>query len=45
LPIILIYSKIILCQFLAHLELFRKGASDIALSGPEFQLPAISLFI
>ena len=44
-PIIFICSKVILCNFLGHLVLYRIGISDIALSGPEFQLLAISLFM
>ena len=44
-PIFIIYSKIILCKISAHLEMCRIGISDIAFSGPEFQLPVISLFV
>jgi hypothetical protein len=44
-PIFLIYSKIILHKFLAHLDMCRIGNSDIAFSGPEFQLSAFSLFV
>src|SRR3990170_5338551 len=38
-----IYSKIILRKFSAYLELCRIGISDVAFSGPEFQLPVFSL--
>jgi len=44
-PIFFIYSKIILYQFSCHLELWRIGAYDIALSNQEFQLLTISLFM
>ena len=45
LPIIFIYSKINLREISAHLEMCRIGISDIAFSGPEFQLSAISLLV
>ena len=45
LPIFFIYSKIILRKFSGHLELCRIAISISPLSGPEFQLPAISLFM
>jgi hypothetical protein len=44
-PIFFIYSKIILHKFLGHLELWRIAIFVVALLGPEFQLPAISLFM
>ena len=44
-PIFFIYSKINLREISAHLEMCRIGISDIAFSGPEFQLPAISLLV
>ena len=43
-PIFIIY-KIILHKISAYLEMCRIGISDIAFSGPEFQLPANSLFM
>jgi hypothetical protein len=42
---IFIYSKINLREILAHLEMCRIGISDIAFSGPEFQLPVFSLLV
>ena len=44
-PIIFIYSKIILRKFSVLLELCRIDLLDLLLSGLEFQLPAISLFM
>jgi len=44
-PIFFIYSKIILRKFSGHLELCRIAISVSPLSGPEFQLPAFSLFM
>ena len=44
-PIFFIYSKIILREISAHLEMCRIGIFDIAFSGPEFQLSAISLLV
>ena len=45
LPVFFIYSKINLREISAHLEMCRIGISDIAFSGPGFQLPAISLLM
>ena len=45
LPVFFIYFKINLHKISAHLEMCRIGISDIAFSGPEFQLPAISLLV
>ena len=44
-PIFFIYSKIILRKFSGLLELCRIGLLDLLLPGPEFQLPAFSLFM
>jgi hypothetical protein len=44
-PVFFIYFKINLRKISAHLEMCRIGISDIAFSGPEFQLPAISLLV
>jgi len=44
-PIFFIYSKINLREISAHLEMCRIGISDIAFSGPEFQLPVFSLLV
>ena len=44
-PIFLKYSKIILREVSAHLEMCIIGNSDIAFSSPEFQLPAFPLFV
>jgi hypothetical protein len=44
-PVFFIYSKINLRKISAHLEMCRIGISDIAFSGPEFQLLAFSLFV
>jgi hypothetical protein len=45
LTIFFINSKIILRKFSGHLELWRISISVVAFSGPEFQLPAIPLFM
>ena len=45
LPVFFIYSKINLREISAHLEMCGKGISDIAFSGAECQLPAISLLV
>ena len=44
-PVFLTYSKIILRKILAHLEMCIIGISNIAFSGPEFQLSAFSLLV
>jgi hypothetical protein len=44
-PVFFIYSKIILHKFSGHLELWRIAISVVAFLGPEFQPPAISLFM
>jgi hypothetical protein len=44
-PVFFIYSKIILREISTYLEFCTIGISDIAFSGPEFQLPAFSLFL
>jgi hypothetical protein len=44
-PVFFIYSKLILCEISAHLELCTIGISNMAFSGPKFQLPAFSLFL
>ena len=42
---IFIYSITNHHEISRHLELYRIGISDMAISGPEFRLPAVSLFM
>jgi hypothetical protein len=44
-PVFFIYSIKNLHEISGQLELCRLGISDVAISGPEFQLPALSLFM
>jgi hypothetical protein len=44
-PVFFIYSIKNLREVSGQLELCRIGISDLAISGPEFQLPAFSLFM
>ena len=44
-PIFLKQSIKNLCEVSAHLDLCRIGIFDVAFSGPEFQLPVISLIV
>ena len=44
-PVFFIYSIKNLREISSQLELYRIGISDVAISGPKFQLPVLSLFI
>jgi hypothetical protein len=44
-PVFFIYSIKNLCEISGQLELCRIGIFDVAISGPEFQLPAFSIFM
>jgi len=44
-PVFFIYSIKNVRKILGQLELYRIGISVVAILGPEFQLPAFSLFM
>jgi hypothetical protein len=50
-PLVFLFSSIFyifnknLYEVSSQLELYRIGISDVVISGPEFQLPAFSLFM